>query len=429
MVLTQSELAGVLVERSRLDEAARLCDAAVAFLEPLATPTRAAPNYRVGLARSLNMRATVHQYLGRERDSTADLVRVFEIYKQLADDYTHRLDYRLDLAAALHNVARDTGSLPYREQIPTMEKRYLDAINLHRRIATEFPDQVENLRRLATGLNSFATWLTDKTDNDGSTLSKIILMARSADYHRQSEEIWVRLCADHPTVTAYQSGLATSHLRRGIVLNRQGRYDEAESRYREAIAVQSPLAEKFPEATRYPVSLAGLNNNLGVIRDRRDDLAGAEKHFRLAVKHARHARSINPAYPVPGYILAVALPNVAEIVLRRNGDYLEAADLMLEVPRQQPSIDHNQYARLFEQMVECVKQARNDAAVPRAERESRARQCEEKVFALARAMAASKRFAPAGVLKYLQSWPALAELRERDAFKALVRDLEDATKK
>ncbi len=371
----------------------------------------------------------MYVYQDRERESTADLVRVFEIYKQLADDYPHRFDYRLDLAAALQNIARDTSSLPYREQIPTMERRYLDAINLHRRIANEFPDQVENLRRLATGLNTFATWLNDKTDNDVSLLNKIFLRVRSAEYHRQSEEIWVRLCAEHPNVTAYQSGLATSHLRRGIVLQRQGQYDDAERRYREAIIVQSDLAAKLPESVRYPVALAGLNNNLGVIHDRRGDLASAEKHFRLAVQHGRQAWSINPTYPIPGHILVVALPNVVEMLLRRGGDYLEAADLAAEVPRHFSGIDHHAYERLFVKIVECVKRARNDASLPASERESRARRCEEKVFDLARTMAASNRFGPAGTLGFLKRYPALAEFRERDDFKEFLHALADASRK
>ena len=161
-------------------------------------------------AELLTGRARRFEVLGIEKDSVRDGVRAYEIFKKLAAEHPHRPDYRHELAGAVHNVARvpmsDSTPASYRQNIATMEKAYRDAVSQQERLVAEFPAVLEHHQRLATSLNTLATWLCDKPASALLPEETRPLAGRIDPTPQRSEAIWTRLAPDTPRSSTTRTG-------------------------------------------------------------------------------------------------------------------------------------------------------------------------------------------------------------------------------
>jgi len=133
------------------------------------------------------------------------------------------------------------------------------------------------------------------------------------------------LVARRPGVSAYQNGLAMSHIGLGLVLAETSRTDEAVAAYRKAIRLYEALAARYPDVPEYQHGLTNSYNNLGITlgnAGRAEEAAGAYKSA-IAIREALCAR-----YPdVAGYQngLAASYINLSNIFVE-TGRTDQAAD-------------------------------------------------------------------------------------------------------
>ncbi len=235
------------------------------------------------------------------------------------------------------------------------------------------------------------------------------------ELHQRSEAIWNQLTDAYPTVIAFQNGLAISHQRHGIVLEHLGKLDEAERGYRISIAIQGRLAQKYPAVDGHTIRTSALLNNLGVIYDRRHDLAGAEEHFRRALAQLERARGINPLNPTTQILSSAQSHNLAEVLLRL-GRYQEAAPL-IHAAAHYYALGWWNYAQFLRELQECTRRAENDAALTGPKRAALVRHYQDLTLDLVKRMIGEvedKRPLPA-----LRSDPNLDHVRQRAEFQGL----------
>jgi serine/threonine protein kinase/tetratricopeptide (TPR) repeat protein len=411
---TESALAGLWINLSRFPESEPLLDAAVDRQDKLTSASNAAPAYRLGLARTLTARGRFREVTGRSKESESDLHRAFEVLKRLADDYPHRPDYRVESAAALHGVAREVMGYD-------MEARYRAAVAAQEQLTREVPALVENRERLATTLNSLATWLNDKSTYQKHWLFAIPNLAEAYTVHKQSEAIWVQLVADYPMVLSFKDGLARSDQRFGIVLERLKRLTEAERHYRHSIAIQEEFASKYPQVAKHRLFLCALYNNLAVTYDRQKELTAAESLFRRAHEFGREAHTINPLNPVASLLMSDVTRNLAMMALKQ-GHRSEANARIDEYIRWRPDAgwDDGKVFWLFQFGIES---ARNDATLSAAERAKWIADYEDGTIAHLKVLLARPGPEHRDYLTRMQREPQFDHVRRLDSFQKLLRDL------
>ena len=83
--------------------------------------------------------------------------------------------------------------------------------------------------------------------------------------YEQARAIRERLARENPTVTQFQSDLATSHDNIGMLLRETGKPAEALAAYEQARAIQERLARENPTVTQFQSDLAVSHNNIGML--------------------------------------------------------------------------------------------------------------------------------------------------------------------
>jgi serine/threonine protein kinase/tetratricopeptide (TPR) repeat protein len=419
LAVTETALANLLTGFARIAEAQELFDAAIARQDKLSSQSTA-PVYQLGLARSLGARARMLEMDDRMEAAGADKKRAYETLRKLAQEHPHRPDYRVELAAAIHNAASDNVIGGY------LEDHYREAVAIQEKLTEQFPELVENHRKLATSLNSLATWLNDKATNQKHWLPMILIECEALQIHERSDSIWKKLAHDYPQILAYQHGLGVSHQRFGIVLGAFGYPDRAEKMYRDSIAIQRELGQKYPNVVSHYVLLSALHNNLGVTHDRRKDIKAAEALFRQSVEYARKARQIHPRNRPTRFILLVQVKNIAEILLR-TGRYQEAPQWISEIAHlEQPILYYNNRAFLLFEA--CIEAAQNDTTIPSDQRAELVKKYVELSIDAIRTIIGRAILQP-GDAVFLRRHAMFNYLRARPEFEALCRELEAQTAK
>jgi hypothetical protein len=164
--------------------------------------------------------------------------------------------------------------------------------------------------------------------------------------------------------------------------------------------------------------LAGNQNNLGVVFDRRKDSAGAERHFRLSIEHSRKAIELNPTNPTPPILLFTGISNLCEKMIDRR-DHAAVAHLIPELVKLKLGIPTVEYRPLFEFLERCVQIASHDVALSTAERAACIRRYEDLTIDFAKALA-SKGTVDRRILRFLETHPSLNHARHRNEFQAII---------
>jgi tetratricopeptide (TPR) repeat protein len=115
--------------------------------------------------------------------------------------------------------------------------------------------------------------------------------------YREASAIWKPLTADFPTVPAYRQDLAGAVSNLGRLLQANGRSQEAEAAYREASALRHQLAADFPTAPDYQNELAEVMVDLAGLARQRRDLAQARRLLEQAHPYHRAALKANERHP------------------------------------------------------------------------------------------------------------------------------------
>jgi eukaryotic-like serine/threonine-protein kinase len=210
---------------------------------------------------------------------------------------------------------------------------YAKAIDLHERLAAEHPSVAAYRSELASSRN-----------NLGELLRHLGRREEARAEYTQAIDLHERLAAEHPSVAEYRSELARTRNDLGILLNDLGRREEARAEIAQAIDLRERLAAEHPSVAEYRVGLASSATTLGVVlialgrwEEARAEYAKAiDLHERLAVER--------PAVPEGRFLLAISRNNLGALLNalgRRDearAEYTKASELRERLVAEHPFV-------------------------------------------------------------------------------------------
>jgi tetratricopeptide (TPR) repeat protein len=168
--------------------------------------------------------------------------------------------------------------------------------------------------------------------------------AESLKHFRQAIDLLIKLTADNPKRDACRAELARSYHGLAQQYRASGELGAAQDNYRRALAIQSKLAEEFPDVARYRLSLAEIHLGMG------DWLEGGhwsgnnaeeDSHVGKACKIMEGLVHDSPDDPHYRFRLAqalAALANMAGGVEPRIRDFNRAIDLLKKLREDAPRV-------------------------------------------------------------------------------------------
>jgi tetratricopeptide (TPR) repeat protein len=139
----------------------------------------------------------------------------------------------------------------------------------------------------------------------------------------QALSIYQQLAADFPSRADVRQNLASSHLKRGVLLSTTGRLREAETEYNQAPRIRKQLAADFPNRPEFRQDLASIHNNRGNLLYTTGRLREAEKDYDQALRIQKQLAADFPNRPEFRQHLAASLNNRG-VLLRATGRLKEA---------------------------------------------------------------------------------------------------------
>jgi serine/threonine protein kinase len=206
----------------------------------------------------------------RKQLLTAALPFFEEFVQQKSDDPA----VRFDQGQAYARLARVRGDVGERE---AAIRDYTSARNIYTTLAAEFPAVPEYRFQLASSHDGLGHLFS------GLRLSDFGKRAEAETAFRQALAILEKLAADFPAVPVYRSNVAVSHCNLGDLLRDLGKRDEAEAAYRQALAIQEKVVADFPAERRYRLSLAYHHASLGILLEGVGKPGEAEVAYRQAL--------------------------------------------------------------------------------------------------------------------------------------------------
>ena len=214
--------------------------------------------------------------------------------------------------------------------------------------------------------------------------------------------------------------MAATHLNLGNLLKKGTRLQEAESEYRDALAIFRPLASDFPSLFEYQADLATTLDVLALLARDRKDYPVARRLLEEARRHVQRALDSNPRRPLYRLIFCNIQRDLAATLLD-VGEYAAAAETAGELSRIafEPAGDAYQAACFFSR---CVVLAETDNRLPQAQRQELAKTHGDRAVAALREAVAKGYADVANVRKEKDLDP----LRPRPDFQKLIAELEKA---
>jgi serine/threonine protein kinase/tetratricopeptide (TPR) repeat protein len=251
----RSNLGFLQYEQRRLLEAEKSLGAAITLQKQLAAEQPDAPEYRDYLAESHNSLGLVLSENPKRRAEAANAYgEALKLLDGLAAGTPEVPEYRNALAATWNNLGKLYSDYP--DGRAEAEKAYLKTMALRKRLAAEFPAIPEYRLELAKSQFNLGTLLmgSGRFADAATALREAIALQK--------------LATGLPATPHYRNDLAGALNNLGAMLRDQGKLEEAAKNYREAIDLQKKLADDFPKASEYRIGLAGSYGNLGnAVRD------------------------------------------------------------------------------------------------------------------------------------------------------------------
>jgi serine/threonine-protein kinase len=447
-----SNLAIVLELTYQLVEAEKMYLEALQLHQSLVDDFPDVARYRHGLAVGFHNLAVLLRLTGRLSQAEKMYRQALVHRRKLVDDAPGVAAYRQGLARTSNNLA---ALLEILGPLPEAEQLYRQALTLSEGLATDFPTVADYRYDLAEQCRSL-----------GIILERANRLPEAEKLFRKGVALSQKLVGEFPTLVQYHYALASNSNSLGIVVERLGRPVEAESLYRQALKLHQQLADNLPGVAHYRASVANTSFNLGKLLADNKRLPEAEEHYRRAfhcyhqlaeqfpgrpdyafetalalallgdmhsqLKHWNQARpALEHAMKWYGRVLATSPNHVRSkfgqrfVAPRLAAVCLELglhADAAITIDRMVALADKDatwlRTAALL--LTHCIRVVARDAELSAGDRakltEAYGRQA---VVLLQRAVSNGYR----DVAK-LKAEPALAPLRQREDFQALIRELE-----
>jgi serine/threonine-protein kinase len=444
--------AGLLRARADYPAAVKSLEKARALFEQLTAAHPDVGDYAYYLSGAWNNLGLTLRDQKNHAAAAAALENALAVEKQLVARFPENDNYSSFLGAVHQNLA-----LAYEgaDRFDDAEKEYLAAVPVHRTVADRHPEVAYYREALATGLNEMGRFYDgrDKPEQALAALNEALaiwrqLLTRHPDVNLYTSELSrtlsnlgslrlgqgrpaealplqqealdlrVKLAAAHPDVVLYATDLQASYEKLGLILKALGRYPEAEAAFKAAVRVNAELAAKYPAVSRHLRDLADCHHHLGGLYWQTGKSAEAEAAYERARDIRQKLADANPTSPRFQRALASSLSRLG-IIQQRGGrpteavaSFLRAVALIEHLPSPGPE---DIYA------LACYQALRAGAAV-----KGSGLMAADARAAADGAMATLRRAVAAGYCNVAQmrTDSDLDALRQRDDFKALMKDLE-----
>jgi serine/threonine-protein kinase len=290
---SQVNLGNVLKDTGRLKESEDVFREAQAGFERLVASHPAVPDYRRHLALAHHNLGLVLRSEGHPQDAEPQFRASLAIFADLVAAHPAVTEYRADMGSShseLGVLLAESG------RIARSEAEFRASAAIGEALVAANPQVTVYRDRLASS-----------RVNLGELLGDAGRPADAEPEYRAAEAMFRELARDKPTVSYFSFGLAYTLVRRGIVLVQVGRPEGAESAERQAAEIYARLAEKSPKVPDYRDGLATALTNLGNAMRATGQAAGARDAYNRAIVVAEQLVEENPKAPAYRVSLAGSL--------------------------------------------------------------------------------------------------------------------------
>jgi len=254
LAASHNNLGNLLVIFGKRAEAEEQYRSGLTIREKLAAEFPAVPNYRSDLASSHNNLGMLLASLGRSSEAEKQYRNALAIREKLVAEFPALPEYRRELARSHNNVGSLLKDLGKRAEA---EEQYRSGLAIREKLAAEFPAVLDYRSDLAASHNNLGNLLAVSGKRLGAE-----------QQYRKGLAIREKLAAEFPAVTDYRRQLAGSYSNLGVLLADLGKRTEAEQQYRKGLAIREKLAAEFPAVPDHRIDLAASYCNLGhLVRD------------------------------------------------------------------------------------------------------------------------------------------------------------------
>jgi tetratricopeptide (TPR) repeat protein/tRNA A-37 threonylcarbamoyl transferase component Bud32 len=252
---SRNALVELLKAAGRTTEAEQIARQAVEFYEDRAAAHPTMPEFRAGLGAAQANLAGILRQIDRADEARPLLDEAIlllneaiSLWKELIHEYPHNADYRVRLGHAqwqLGYVRTDTG------QPDLAEQAVRGALQTFERAAHDFPDHP--FFRQEQG---FSRRLI------GDMLSKVGRIDEADRHYRAAIDLYAALAVEAPVNAFYHHEEAYTTWMLGGLLERADRLDVAAVEYRRAILLHENAVARFPNEPEFRSRLAAIRENL-----------------------------------------------------------------------------------------------------------------------------------------------------------------------
>ena len=282
----------------------------LAAREALAAETRADPEIKADVGRSLTAVASLLETTGRTGEAEVTYRKAEALLVELTPAIANGAAARAVLAHCrtklgwlLHSTGRDEEALSvYR--LARADQEALAAA----------PGATANTRRdLANTINRVAGVLAGTGKSSEA----------EAEY-KKALAIQQKLADDNPSITESRNNLAQGHHNLGLLLQGTGKSSGAAAEYKQALAIARKLADENPGVADFRRTLASTHHNLGWLLADTGESSAAAAEYKKALAIYQKLADDNPTVTDFRSRLALSHNNLA-FLLSNTGQFSEAA--------------------------------------------------------------------------------------------------------
>jgi tetratricopeptide (TPR) repeat protein len=214
-------------------------------------------------------------------EALASCRQALAIRQKLADANPAVTQFQRELAGSHHNIGDVLYVTGKPEEALASDRQ---ALAIRQKLADANPAVTQFQRELAWSHHSIGVVLRDMGKPEEALAS-----------YRKVLAIQQKLADANPAVTGLQHGLAGSHQHIGIVLREMGKPEEALASYRKVLAIQQKLADANPAVTDFQHDLAWSHNHIGYVLWQTGKPEEALASYRQALAIWQKLADVNPA--------------------------------------------------------------------------------------------------------------------------------------
>ena len=284
----------VVEERFRRDPQRRredqeLLRKALAFYEQFARRNSSDPDVRFEMGKAKARVGNIRQVLREFAEAEEAFDEAIRTLKQLASEFATETPYRSELAAAYH----DLGSMFHTMgQAPRAEKMLRQAIKIRRALATQ-SHRTEDRAALASSLTSL-----------GLVLQVNGRLDEAEQCHQQAARLWEQLAAKDTDQRVYWEGAQQARNNLGLLYLSTGRREEALQAFRGGLELARKLVATSPSRLEYQAAEAMGHLNYGLVLNDLGRYAEAEPEYHQTI--ALYQTLVRELPMVPHYRHALA---------------------------------------------------------------------------------------------------------------------------